>query len=418
MIRRLRIRFVVVAMLSLFAVLAVIMLIVNGLNYRSIVSEADDTLALLKINDGKFPVSDEGGLIKPQPGDAPADDAHAFSPELPYESRFFTVTFSNEGEAVSCNMDHIAAINSDTAVELAEKAYGGSSEKGFVGIYRYIVSDGGNGVMVIFLDCSKMLSTFRTFLLASCGISLAGLAAVFVLIVLLSGRIMKPIAESYDKQKRFVTDAGHEIKTPITIIGADAEMLGMEIGEENEWLRDIRSQTKRLTSLTNDLIFLSRMNEGTAERQAMEFPFSDVASETAQDFQALAKSQNKTLSAEIEPMLTFTGDEKALRQMLSVLLDNAVKYSPENSSIAVRLKKAGKTLRLTVTNETRTPLAKEKLELLFERFYRTDPSRSSETGGYGIGLSVAKAVVTAHKGKITAILEAENTLTIRIILPL
>lgn len=138
--------------------------------------------------------------------------------------------------------------------------------------------------------------------------------AVFGLILLFSKRIIRPILESYEKQKRFITDAGHEIRTPITIIDADAEILEMEEGE-NEWLKDIKAQTKRLTALTNDLVFLSRMEEEKPRLAEIELPFSDLVSETAQSFQAPAKTQGKHLSLQIQPMLTVKGDEKALRQL-------------------------------------------------------------------------------------------------------
>ena len=209
-----------------------------------------------------------------------------------------------------------------------------AKEKGFLGDYRYIRSDGEEQTLVIFLDCGRSLDTFRTFLFASGGISLLGLLAVFGLMVLFSGRIIKPIAESYQKQKQFITDAGHEIKTPITIIDADAEVLSMEVGE-NEWLRDIQLQTKRLARLTNDLVYLSRMQEEQAKLTMLEFPFSDLVSDTAQSFQALAKVQGKEFSVRIQPQLSVYGDENALRQLISILLDNAVKYTDPGGSIAL-----------------------------------------------------------------------------------
>ena len=221
--------------------------------------------------------------------------------------------------------------------------------------------------------------------------------------------------ESYEKQKRFITDAGHEIKTPITIIDADAEVLEMDL-PGNEWLQDIRFQTKRLASLTNDLIFLSRMDEEHTQLQTIDFPLSDLVSETAQSFQSLAKTQKKEFVTDIEPLLTMNGDEKSLRQLVSILLDNALKYSPENGSITLSLHKAGKMIHLTVTNTVES-LAKENLAYLFDRFYRTDQSRNSQTGGYGLGLSIAKAVVTAHKGKITATASDSSSLTLDVLLP-
>lgn len=414
MIKKLRIKFIALSMLSLFAVLVIIIGTINILNYKNIVDEADNTLMLLKLNDGKFPIRNNKHQeqIEQQ---YPFDKIHPMSPELPYESRFFSVTFSKEGTVTSVDTENITAINDTEAIRLAINVLDSNKSKGFSGNYRYIVNKSNEEIHVIFLDCTRNLSTFKTFLFASCGISIIGLIAVFILMYFLSWRIIKPISDSYEKQKRFITDAGHELKTPITIIDADVEVLEMEISD-NEWLQDIQKQTKRLTSLTNDLIYLSRMEEEKIKLCTIDFPISDLVSETAQSFQAVAKMQNKNFSLNIEPMLTINGDEKAINQLISILLDNALKYSPESGDINVILKKQGKAIILEVYNTTEN-ISKNDLEHIFDRFYRADKSRNSQTGGYGIGLSIAKAVVTAHKGKITASSTDGNSLIITVSLP-
>ena len=202
----------------------------------------------------------------------------------------------------------------------------------------------------------------------------------------------------------------------MTIISADADLAEMECGE-NQWLADIRRQAQRLTGLTNDLIYLSRMEEEQPKLQCIEFPLSDVAEEMAQSFLAPAKSQNKDLSLHIQPMLSFTGDEKAVRQLLSILLDNALKYSPAGGRLELKLERQGRNLILTVSNTTAQPVERDKLPHLFDRFYRTDQSRSSQTGGYGLGLSIARSIVQAHKGKIRAEGPEETTLSIMVSLP-
>ena len=160
-------------------------------------------------------------------------------------------------------------------------------------------------------------------LLTSVLLALLGLLSVLVLLLILSKRIVRPVAESYEKQKQFVTDAGHELKTPMTIISADADLAEMEC-VENQWISDIRRQAQRLTALTNDLIYLSRMVE-QPKLQLIDFPLSDVVEEMTQSFQPLTKSQKKEFSLHIQSMLSFNGDEKAIRQLLSILLDNALK---------------------------------------------------------------------------------------------
>lgn len=163
-----------------------------------------------------------------------------------------------------------------------------------------------------------------------------------------------------------------------------------------------RSQAQRLTALTNDLIYLSRMEEEQPKLQYIDFPISDVVEEMAQSFAALARSQDKDFQVQVQPMLSFQGDEKGIRQLVSILLDNALKYSPTGGQLALRLEKQGRNLLLTVSNTGAQPMEQDKLPHLFDRFYRTDQSRNSQSGGYGLGLSIAKSIVSAHKGKIRA----------------
>jgi two-component system sensor histidine kinase CiaH len=407
MIKKLRIKFITLSMFSLLLVLFIIMGSINILNYQDIVKDADSVLSILKSNNGAFPKMEEprGKHDSPKP----------LSPETPYESRFFSVLMSREGEVFSVDTGKIAAVDTATAMEYAESLWERQENQGFIGDYRYTFQETDEGTRIIFLDCGRTLSTFRSFLFTSCGISLLGLLAVFTLLALLSGRIIKPFSESYEKQKRFITDAGHELKTPLTIIDADADVLSMEFGE-NEWIQDIQNQTKRLASLTNDLILLARMDEGTKQVQKIDFPFSDLASEMVQSFHALALQQNKTFSSRIQPMLSLCGDEKSLRQLLSILLDNALKYSDPEGAISLSLEKSGKSIRLTVFNTVEN-ISPESLPHLFERFYRADPSRNSQTGGYGIGLSIAKAIVNSHKGKITASSQDGRSLQVVVVLP-
>lgn len=406
MIKKLRMKFIALTMFSLLMVLLVIIGTINLLNYKRIVDNADSVLTILSENNGVFPKMNN---------DRRNDGFNPMSPELPYETRYFSVLIDSTGQILAADMGQIAAVNKDTAVEYARNVFDLNRQKGFMGNYRFIQKASGDNTRIIFMDCGRNLTTFRTFLWISCAISALGLLAVFCMVALLSKRIVKPFSESYEKQKRFITDAGHEIKTPLTIIDADADVLKMDIGE-NEWLQDIQKQTQRLAELTNSLVCLSRMEEDQNQFQMIDFPFSDVVSETSQSFQALAKSQNKTFNSRIQPMLSLHGDEKALSQLISILLDNALKYSSENGDISLSLEKHNKNIRLSVYNTTEF-ISQENLKYLFDRFYRTDPSRNSGTGGYGIGLSIAKTIVTAHKGKITASTQDEHSLTITVTFP-
>ena len=392
MIRRLRLKFSLLLTGSLLALFAVIVTSMNVINYHAVVREADQTLALLVGNEGRFPdpTADKGGR-----------PPHDMPPELPYESRYFSVLLDGDGGVLRTDTSRISAIDDASAVEYARTVLRDGGERGFEGQYRYTRAEQDGGVLLVFLDCGRSLDAFRQFLYTSLAVALTGFAVVSLLFCFFSGRILRPIAESYEKQKRFITDAGHEIKTPLTIIQANADILEMELGE-NESLHDIRQQTRRLSELTGDLILLSRMEEAESALPLIEFPVSEAIEDAAAPFQTLAKQQGKRFLCSIQPMLTLRGDDKSIRRLVLLLLDNALKYTPTDGTIALRFAAQGRSLCLTVTNPTETALTPSELTRVFDRFYRIDPSRSSDTGGHGIGLSVAKAIVTAHGGRIQA----------------
>ena len=400
MIRKLKRKFVLAAMLSLFIVLGLLVGLINVLNYRSLVTEADEMLSMLAELDGdsRNPFFFGGKGLRDD--DRDRTQRRQFNGERPYQSRYFSVTLTESGEATETDLKNVVTVDEQTAVEMAKTAAKKGREHGFSGDYRYLGVPSDSETQWIFLNREVELSTFRSFLWTSCGISLAGFVMVFLLLTLLSARIVRPIAQSYEKQKQFITDAGHELKTPITIIRADADVIEEDL-KDNEWLSDIRTQTDRLSALTNDLVYLSRLEEEDAKPQMLDFPLSDVVSDAAHPFQSIARTQNKAFSTEIQPSLTLFGDEKSIRKLVSILLDNAMKYTPDGGEIALSLKKSGRQLKLTVTN-TAANMEKGSHDRMFDRFYRADASRNSETGGFGLGLAIAKAVVEAHKGKIHA----------------
>lgn len=409
MIRKMQRKFVLVSMGAFLLVLAVIISAINIVNYTEVVREADELLELLSENKGRFPQM-HGGINLPMlPGD--------MSPETPYESRYFSVTFNrNTGNVVQVETSRIASIDTTQAIAYGQAVLGGGKVHGFTESFRYLVNEEGNAIRVVFLDCGRRIDACKAFLLASVGISFAGYLLVFFLIGFFSSRIVRPISESYEKQKQFITNAGHEIKTPLTIIHANADVLEMELGE-NEFLEDIQKQTKRLGELTNHLVELARMEEDGRELRMIEFPFSDVVSEAASSFQTLAQTRNRRVLCHVQPVLTLKGNERSIRQLVGILLDNALKYSPEHSEIVLTAQRQSGAVVLSVRNDTLHPVPQESLPRLFERFYRVDPSRNSQTGGYGIGLSVAKAIVTAHGGKIKATTDGDKGLYITAVFP-
>ena len=439
MIKKLRTKFIILSTISLLLLLGIIVVFSNLLSYQELVRKADMVLDALAENDGRpmsMPSPEKTNLREPvrnKPDRAtdtmnnPLWEGKKLSPEIMYESRFFMVTISDDGQVVSVNTDSIAMVDTDDAEDHAELVSDLKHDRGFIGDFRYLKINledetDQNDTCIIFLDCGRNLYTFRNSLLINCIISFMGLLIIFFIIVIFSKKIVKPVSESYEKQKQFISVAGHEIKTPVTIIDADVEILSMEIGSDNEWLRDIGTQTKRMAALTNDLLTLSRMDENRQQYTMIDFPISDVVEETVMSFQTLAHSKKRAIKADITPMLSYYGDENSIRQITGILLDNAIKYTKEKEDgscedIVLRLEKRNHQIILSVRNSSET-VSEEQLRHFFDRFYRLERSRDYEVGGYGLGLSIAKAMVEAHRGKICASTPENDTVQITVTLPI
>lgn len=409
MIKKLQRRVVIIAVSSVAAVLLVIMGAILITNYSEIVSDADSTILMLEQNDGSYPKFEEGSF-----GNNNTDrPKQGMSPEAQFETRFFSVNLNEEGKTISTNTGSIAAVATDEAIEYAEKIYESGTEKGFLGVYRYSVSKTDKGTMVLFLDCSRSLDIFYRFVRASLAVSAVGILGVFVLMLLFSKRAIKPIADSYAKQKHFITDASHELKTPLAVINANTEVIEMTQGD-SEWTQSIKNQVLRLTELTNSLVSLARMDEHDSKLLMTDFSISDAVIESIEPFARLAAQQGKTLVSKIQSNISFEGNEESIRKLVGILTDNAIKYSGEKGEISVTLKSSSKGTVLQMKNSV-DEIAKGSHDELFERFYRGDASRSSEISGYGIGLSIAMAIVNAHKGKITARSEDGKSLIISVL---
>ncbi|CCY07850.1 putative uncharacterized protein [Coprobacillus sp. CAG:698] len=405
MIKKLRQKFILISMFSLTFVIAIIIGIINIHNYSSIVKRADEKLELIINNNGIFPREKDNKIMPPD---------NKMSPEAPFETRYFSVTFNNNGEVIKVNIDRIAAIDELSAESYATSLYNNSKTKGFFKNYRYQSKTRDTETLYVFIDCQHDLITFREFLYASLLFSLIGITTIFLLVFFSSKIILKPISESYEKQKHFITDASHELKTPLTVIDASADVLEMEVGE-NEWITSIKDQVTRLTKLTEDLLMLSRMNE-TNRVIFTDFSLSEVLEDSIKRFESVAISQGKTIETNIPNNISYNGEINMISQLFSILLDNALKYTNEKGLIKVSLSETEKNKKIVFYNTC------ENIEIgnhdyLLERFYRKDSSRNSNTGGHGIGLSIAKSIIDNHKGKINIKSDDGKSITITITLP-
>ena len=397
MINKLKRKFLIISSISTFVLMTVLVLTMNIVNYRQVIADTDSVLDVIS-QPNLPPLFNENFPERPKEiaGFVPP----GMSPEVLYESRFFDIRISAEGQILQTDLSSIVSVDNTSLQEYINTALEKNSSRGFIGNFRYAKMQDGVGTRILFLDCGRKLDSFRSFLWISIVVGLAGCIIVFLAFAFAAGRIVAPIAESYEKQKRFISDAGHEIKTPLTIISANVDLL--ECDGEKEELTDIRTQTKRLTELTNNLVMLSKMEEAEHRINRVEFPLSDLVSETVNSFRAPAAARNLDFNVCIPPALTMKGSPDMVRQLITVLLDNAIKYTPKNGIITITLSLHRKNIFLSVTNPSLEQIHEEDLHRIFDRFYRTDRSRNSETGGHGIGLSIAKAVTEAHGGSISA----------------
>ena len=335
------------------------------------------------------------------------------SPETPFETRYFSVKLNTDGIVTGTNTAKVVAVDDALAERYAKKILAEKKECGYISTYRYMRSETDNGYICVFIDANRELESFHSFLLASLIISALGILAVLLLVILLSETALKPIIESYEKQKRFITDAGHEMKTPLTVISANAEIIELENGE-SQWISGIKSQVAKLASLTEKLVILSKMEEG-AKLEMNGFSLSEALFDTCNQYESISMSRGVRFNLSIGENITMVGNEGEIRRCVSLLLDNAFRYVDEGGEVEVRAQRFAGGVEIGISNTTEG-VDKGSLDRWFDRFYRTDLSRNSATGGSGIGLSVVKAIVLAHGGAVKAFspdgVKVEFTITI------
>lgn len=393
MINRLRRQFIMIAMLSVTLVVLLTAVSINVFNYLSTDKSLSATLQMIEENQGMIPQFPGGKPGKPPRGQ--------FTPETPYSTRYFVLYYSADGTLDRADMRHIAAVTEEDADRFLSVALSRGEGMGYTGDYKYYVTRAGeNRYLAIFLDCQKELHSIRTFALISLLVAAICVALVYILIWLFSKKAIEPTVKSVEKQKRFITDASHELKTPLTVIATSLKVLEMEVGRQ-KWIDKAQAQTEHMTRLVNDLVTLARLDEEKPPLRFVRFDISGVVAETAESFRDFAAAKGHPLEIDVAPGLSCRGDEYAIRQLVSVLLDNAVKYADSGGSIRFRLEAAPKGAVLRVSNPC-AGLDTTELDKLFDRFYRPDRSRSKQTGGFGVGLSIAQSIVEAHHGSIRA----------------
>ncbi len=397
MIYRLRNKFIRICMLSFLIVFLLLFASIYCLTYYQTTASLDMLADVVSENDGYFPPFERS---EPETRDLFSAGIDPITAESPFSTRFFTVRFDAADILLSADTGSIASVTEDTAEQYARAAVKKGRERGWIGEFRYKVNTTAEGKTVVFIHGTTARRTSRQLLWTVAAVFLTGSVVVLVLIVLISKRAVKPTVESYEKQKQFITDANHELKTPLTLIQANLDIAESEVGK-NEWLEDIREEGEKMTELVNRLVTLARMDEEHTRPETAPFDLSNALADTAAAFSSAAEKRKITLAFNIPPLVRYKGNETAIRQLVSILMDNAVKYCDPSGTITVTLQEhGGKRAVFTIENSYQA-VGTIELSRLFDRFYRADKARTYGSG-FGIGLSMAKAIVEQHHGEIQA----------------
>lgn len=394
MIGSLRRKFISISMISIFIVFSCIFISLMVFTKIQTNRSVDMLVDTISSNDGVFPKFDPSKQRMP----VQMPYSEVITEETQFSTRFFSVWLDDQKQIVNTNMDSVSTITEQDVEDYTDKVLKRGKERGWIGDYRYRIMDTENGTTVVFVNGNTYNNTSNRLLFTALLVLLGSASLILILTVVVSKRAVRPVAESYEKQRQFITDANHELKTPLTLILSNLDIVESELGK-NEWLDDIRSEGERMGLLINQLVTLSRMDESTDSVMREEFNLSSAVADTVSEFESLAEERGHTLTSSISPSVYYYGDESLIRRLTAILLDNAIKYCDAGGNIQLTLICRRHPV-LTVEN-TYQDVDKLELNRLFDRFYRADKARTF-SGSFGIGLSIAQSIVKSHKGNIAA----------------
>lgn len=340
----------------------------------------------------------------------PMNDSGRNAPPFP-DKRGDVVTIDHflcfaNAEGMLMRLDGTENYTEDDAQTMLDYVLEKGKTDGWYGSLQYFRKDYDKGTLVVFSDRSAEQLLLHKVLLVSILVFLLMEGVVFLLTMILTKRAMRPMQETFERQRQFISDAGHELKTPLTIISANVDILHDEIGE-NKWLSYIQSQAERMRVLVGEMMNLTKLEMGDKEKDFVDFSLSEAVSGAALPFEGQAFEQEKQLELEIQEDISYHGNPDQIKQLVGIFMDNALKYSKEHGEIRVTLQQVQNKKTLKVYN-TGKGIPESEKEKIFQRFYRSDASRARATGGYGLGLSIAQSIANAHKIRIQVDSEYEH----------
>ena len=326
-----------------------------------------------------------------------------FSLEQPFDNssmrNYFSVKLDSAGNITDVISPFPLHFTDEEISELTHSVILKDADFGFLGGIGYMLAKKSYGYIVVFAEVQAEANLHARIFRISLYLYLISLVISVVIAWFLSRWAVEPVRVAFEKQKRFVADASHELKTPLAVISANLDVLAGETGE-NKWIEYIRSEIKRMSKLVKDLLYLAKCDSQEVKYQFCSFDLSRAVMSSVLPFESTVFEQEKTLETDIAENVQYTGDESAIKQVAVILLDNAVKHTESGAVIKVSLSVSGNKKVLSVRN-TGAGISEEDQKRIFERFYRTDKSRARDTGGYGLGLSIAKSIADIHHAKLT-----------------
>ena len=402
MIAKLRIKFIAISTVAVLLVIAVLLGLVNSVMYHRTLDDVYKIANYIAENDGEMPESQ----MKKSPD---------FTDEDIYRIRFFTVKADSDGNVISSDLGRIHSVSDSeikTFITSVQKDNGHIETDGDV--FAYVVKSTSYGKIIVFVNCTNELRTAENFREASLLLGLVCLLVFVIVVSILSRRAVQPVIRNMESQKQFITNASHELKTPLAVISANTEVIEMSYGE-SEWTKSTLNQVGRLNTLIGELITISKFGEKD-KKELTQVNVSEIVKNSADDFKTVITNHGKEFAADIAENITVKADSEGIRQITGILLDNAAKYCDDGGKVTAKLthKGAGKGMKLAVSN-TYADGKDIDVNRFFERFYRSDESHNSEKSGYGIGLAMAQGYAEEFGGKIAVSYKNETiTFTVSI----
>ena len=401
MFKQLQKSFVKSAMLSFTAVLLVVLVAVNVVNYRQTVNQVDRLGTMLVNNDGTFPDAPEGGMAPKEHPEHGMPKGIEFRKDDQMATRYAVVRVAN-GTVQSVDRTHLVSLDEEALKELGLRIAQGTSTKGWEGSLRYQVAKTDAGTMVVLVDANKETQQVSRLMMVTGAVFVLCLAVVYVLVRLVSKRAIRPFVENVERQQQFIANASHEIKTPLAVLSANTDLLEM-MGTEAKFVDSNKRQIKRLNSLVEQMLLLSRYDEGEATATKEEVDLVAVTKDIVEEILPVLNEKGLQVEFTGEAQTIITTNKSAMTELIRILLDNAMKYTVGKPVITVEAKRN----QLAIGNATE-PMTKEQVSQIFDRFYRVDSSRNRTTGGSGLGLSIAQKIAETNDVQLTAELTSET----------